>query len=127
MMFNEDSIMTYNDFNTIEQKIVTLRTQIVNLGITVESYTAKNWLSKDFLLYTYLNNIENGIQALAEGYYKPYGWRNKKTWDKGMSFSYMDVNRWIDNLNLIEIEINKHTKILKFNDNVYFSDNTIFG
>lgn len=126
-MFNEDSIMYYTDFNNIENKISELNSRLTTLGYTVDTYTPKTWVKKDFLIYTYLNNIENGIQALAEGYYKPYGWRGKKTWDKGMSFSYMDVNRWIDNLNLIENEINKHTKILKFNDNVYFSDNTIFG
>lgn len=126
-MFNEDSIMTYENFNSVESKISELNSTLTTLGYTVDTYTPKTWVKKDFLIYTYLNNIENGIQALAEGYYKPYGWREKKTWDKGMSFSYMDVNRWIDNLNLIENEINKHTKILKFNDNVYFSDNTIFG
>lgn len=126
-MYTEDSIMTYKDFNSVESKISELNSTLTTLGYTVDAYTPKTWVKKDFLIYTYLNNIENGIQALAEGYYKPYGWREKKTWDKGMSFSYMDVNRWIDNLNLIENEINKHTKILKFNDNVYFSDNTIFG
>ena len=124
-MFNEDSIMTYNDFNTIEQKIVTLRTQIVNLGFTVESYTAKNWLSKDFLLYTYLNNIEIGIENLGKGYFKPYGWQNKKTWTKGMSFSYRDVNRWITNLNLIEERLNNESSQLLPRNTLYPSDDLL--
>lgn len=126
-MYNEDSIMTYSDFNTIEQKIVSLRTRIVNLGFNVDTYTAKTWVKKDFLLYTYLNNIENGIENLSKGYYKPYGWQNTKTWTKGMSFSYKDVNRWLNNLDLIEAELNNHTESLKFNNNVYFDDTTIFG
>lgn len=124
-MFNEDSIMTYNDFNTIEQKIVTLRTQIVNLGFTVESYTAKNWLSKDFLLYTYLNNIEIGIENLGKGYFRPYGWQNKKTWTKGMSFSYRDVNRWITNLNLIEERLNNESSQLLPRNTLYPSDDLL--
>lgn len=124
-MFNEDSIMTYNDFNTIEQKIVTLRTQIVNLGFTVESYTAKNWLSKDFLLYTYLENIENGIKNLGKGYFRPFGWQNKKTWTKGMSFSYRDVNRWITNLNLIEERLNNESSQLLPRNTLYPSDDLL--
>lgn len=126
-MYTEDSIMTYKDFNSVESKISELNGRLTTLGYTVDAYTPKTWVKKDFLIYTYLNNIETGIQALAEGYYKPYGWKEKKTWDKGMSFSYIDVNRWLIDLDLMEKEINKHTKILKFNDNVYFSDNTIFG
>ena len=105
-MFTEDSIMTYEDFNYIEEKIVTLRTTLISIGYSIEIYTAKNWTENDFLIYTYLNNIEDGINNLAEGYFRPYGWQNKKIWTKGMSFSYIDVNRWITNLNLIEYELN---------------------
>lgn len=126
-MYNEDSIMNYADFNYIENKIVSLRNRIINLGYSVEIYNSKIWVKKDFLLYTYLNNIENGIENLSKGYYKPYGWQNKKIWTKGMSFSYKDVNRWLNNLDLIEAELNNHTENLKFNDNVYFNDTTIFG
>lgn len=101
-MYNEDSIMNYADFNYIENKIVSLRNRIINLGYSVETYTSKTWITKDLLLYTYLNNIENGIENLGVAYYKPSSWQNKKTWDKGMSFSYHDVNRWLNNLNIIE-------------------------
>ena len=104
-MFTEDDIMTYEDFNMIESKISELNNELTTLGYTIDTYTPKTWVKKDFLLYTYLNNIENGIDALAEGYYKPYGWREIKQWDKGMSFSYIDVNRWLINLDLLEKEI----------------------
>lgn len=126
-MYTQDDIMTYEDFNSVESKISELNSRLTALGYTVEAYTPKTWVKKDFLIYTYLNNIENGIENLGKGYFKPYGWRKKKTWNKGMSFSYIDVNRWLNNLDLMEKELNKHTDILKFNDNVYFSDNTIFG
>ena len=126
-MFNEDSIMTYEDFNSIESKISELNSRLTTLGYTVDTYTPKTWVKKDFLIYTYLNNIEQGIKMLRDTYYEPVGWKKEKTWSASMPFSYLDINRWIDNLNLIEKEINKHTGILKFNNNVYFSDNTIFG
>lgn len=124
-MFNEDSIMTYEDFNYIEQKIVTLRTTLVNIGYSIEIYTAKNWNDNDFLIYTYLNNIEDGINNLAEGYFKPYGWQNKKIWTKGMSFSYIDVNRWITNLNLIEERLNDESSQLLPSDTLYPSDDLL--
>ena len=124
-MFNEDSIMTYEDFNTIEQKILSLRTRIVNLGYSVNTYTAKTWVKKDFLIYTYLENIENGIKNLGKGYFRPYGWQNKKTWTKGMSFSYKDVNRWWNNLNLIEERLNNESSTLFPSDTLYPSD-TLF-
>lgn len=121
-MYNEDSIMTYEDFNTIEQKISSLRTRIVNLGYSVDTYTPKTWVKKDFLLYTYLNNIEEGIQALANGYFKPYGWQNAKTWNKRMSFSYRDVNRWITDLNLIEERLDNESSTLFPSDTLYPSE-----
>lgn len=105
-MYTEDSIMTYEDFNSVESKINELNSRLTTLGYIVDAYAPKTWVKKDFLIYTYLNNIENGIQALAEGYYKPYGWQEKKVWTKGMSFSYRDVNRWWNNLNLIEERLN---------------------
>lgn len=124
-MYTQDDIMTYEDFNYIEEKIVTLRTTLVNIGYSIEIYTAKNWTENDFLIYTYLNNIENGINNLAEGYFRPYGWQNKKIWTKGMAFSYIDVNRWIENLNLIEERLNNESSQLLPSDTLYPSDDLL--
>lgn len=105
-MYTEDSIMTYVDFDLIEQKISTLNNLISSKGYTIDSYSPKSWSRGDFLFYTYLNNIETGIENLGTAYTKPTGWQNTKTWIKGMSFSYRDVNRWITDLNLIEQSLN---------------------
>lgn len=121
-MYNEDSIMTYEDFNTIETKISTLRTSLVNLGYTIDSYTPKTWVKKDFLIYTYLNNIEDGIKALGKGYFRPYGWQATKTWTARQSFSYKDVNRWMIDLNLIEERLNNESNTLFPSDTLYPSE-----
>ena len=121
-MYTEDSIMTYDDFNAIEQRIVSLRTKIINLGYSVASYTPKNWVKKDFLLITYLNNIEEGIKALGKGYFRPYGWQKEKTWTGGMGFSYRDVNRWITNLNLIAERLDNESSSLFPSDTLYPSE-----
>lgn len=114
-MFTQDDIMTYEDFNTVEQRILNIRTILEYNGYTIDMYVPKTWFKKDFLIYTYLNNIEEGIQALANGYYKPYGWREGKEWNKGMSFSYNDVNRWLIDLDLMEKEIQEHPETTIWN------------
>ena len=121
-MFTEDDIMQYSDFNDIENKIVSLRTTLVSLGYSIDSYTAKTWDKRNLLLYTYLNNIEEGIKALGKGYFRPYGWQKPKTWTGGMSFSYRDVNRWITNLNLIEERISQESNTLFPSDTLYPSE-----
>ena len=121
-MFTEDDIMTYENFNTIEQRILTLRNRIANLGYSIDTYTPKTWNNRDYLLYTYLNNIENGIKALGKGYYRPYGWQEPKTWTGGMGFSYRDVNRWITNLNLIEERLDNESSSLFPSDTLYPSE-----
>lgn len=124
-MYTQDDIMTYEDFNSVESKISELNSRLTTLGYTVDAYTPKIWVKKDFLIYTYLNNIENGIENLGKGYFRPYGWRKKKTWDKGMSFSYMDVNRWIIDLNLIEERLNNESSQLLPRDTLYPSDDLL--
>ena len=105
-MFNEDSIMEYTDFNNVENKIRTLRTRIYLLDYNIPVYNRKIWDVDDYLIYTYLNNIETGIENMGTSFMKPSGWQDTKTWASGMSFSYKDVNRWWNNLNLIENALN---------------------
>ena len=124
-MFNEDSIMSYTDFNNIENKIYELTGRISNLNYTINNYTKKSWSTNDYLIYTYLNNIETGIKNLGSAYFKPYGWNNKKTWSSGMSFSYKDVNRWWNNLNLIEERLNQESNTLLPSNTLYPNDNLL--
>lgn len=88
-------------------------------------YRKRTWQQNDFLIYTYLNHIEKGIENLGKYYFRPYGWQNKKNWDKGMSFSYRDVNNWIANLNLIEERLNNESSLLLPSDTLYPRDDLL--
>ena len=121
-MFTQDDIMTYEDFNTIEQRIATTTTNLINLGYSLTSYTPKTWVKKDFLLNTYLNNIESGIRKIGQAYFKPYGWQKTRQWLGGFSFSYKDVNRWITDLDLIDERIQQESNTLFPSDTLYPSE-----
>lgn len=86
------------------------------------SYTKKTWVATDYLLYTYLNNIEDGLKNIGKVYFRPKGWQETKTWAGGMSFSYRDVNRWINNLNLIIDRLNTESNTLFPSDTLYPSE-----
>jgi len=91
----------------------------------IKFYQKKNWLSTDYLLYDYLNNIEEGIKNIGNAYYKPYGWQNTKTWKAKQSFSYKDVNRWINDLNLVIDRLNNESNSLFPSDTLYPSENLL--
>ena len=95
-MYTEDDIITYSNFNEVENKIRTIRNRLSLDGYDIPLYVRHIWSKKDFLLYTYLNNIEQGIKMLRDTYYEPVGWKKEKTWSANMPFSYLDINRWID-------------------------------
>lgn len=88
----------------------------------IPTYEVKTWEVKDYLLYTYLNNIETGIKNIGKYYYRPYGWQDTKTWTGGMSFSYRDLNRWINNLNIVIERLNNESNSLFPSDTLYPSE-----
>ena len=75
------------------------------------------------MLYDYLNNIERGIKNIGDGYFRPYGWQERKNWKKAMSFSYNDVNRWIYDLNLIIDNLNNESNALFPSETLFPRDN----
>jgi hypothetical protein len=49
-----------------------------------------------------LNRIESNIALLANKFYKPVGWKELKTnWLANQDFSYVDANRYEQNLELL--------------------------
>lgn len=56
-----------------------------------------------------IDHLEQGIKNIGDYYYKPYGWQTTKTWlnENGTNMkniSYQDLNRWINNLSLINFD-----------------------
>ena len=118
MQFDEDDILTASQLNQIENKIEEVTIYLQNTT-SIPNYTKKVWLVSDYLLYTYLNNIETGIKNIGKYYYKPYGWQKTKTWKAKQSFSYNDVNRWINDLNLVIDRLNTESSSLFPSDTLY--------
>ena len=124
--FTEEDIANSSDFDLIEMKIYDVRNAIYDLGFTdIPTYTMKSWNNDDYLLYTYLNNIEEGIKNIGKYYFRPYGWQKTKTWAKGMGFSYRDFNRWINNINLVIDRLDNESNTLLPSDTLYPSDNLL--
>ena len=120
--FYETDIATSTIFNTIENKIYEVTGEVSNYNANIPLYTKKTWTSTDYLIYTYLNNIETGIKNIGKYYYKPYGWQNTKTWSAKQSFSYKDLNRWINDLNLVIERLNTESSSLFPSDTLYPSE-----
>lgn len=121
MEFYEEDILETIQINQIENKIAEVTTRLSNTT-SIPSYTAKIWTKTDYLLITYLNNIETGIKNIGKYYYKPYGWSKTKTWQAKQSFSYKDVNRWVNNLNLVIDRLNTESSSLFPSDTLYPSE-----
>lgn len=81
----------------------------------IPNYIKKQWFVNDIPFIQDIDNIEQGIENLGKYCTKPLGWITTKEWieiasvikrnDLGVgskSFSYRDINRWINNLNLID-------------------------
>lgn len=123
MEFTEDDILDASILNTIESKIYEVRNKIYSIGFTgIPSYSNKTWAYTDYLIYSYLNNIEDGIKNIGKYYYRPYGWQDTKTWKAKESFSYKDVNRWINDLNLVIDRLNTESSSLFPSDTLYPSE-----
>lgn len=123
LYYTQSDVIDYQIFFTIEAKINGVRNAIYNLGFTnIPSYTPTEWTKESYLLVDSLNNIENGIKNIGKYYFRPKGWIKGKNWVAKMSFSYKDVNRWIDNLNLVIDRINNESNELYPRDDLYPSD-----
>lgn len=122
MEFYDTDILTVNELNAIENKIYEVTNKVYEYNANIPSYTKKTWVSTDFLVYTYLNNIEIGLKNIGKYYYRPYGWQNTKLWEAKQSFSYKDVNRWINDINLVIDRLNTESSSLFPSDTLYPSE-----
>lgn len=78
-----------------------------SMGYIAELQEVKaNWTIQNFPTLAQINRIENNIDSLKERFYSPEGWKNKRTWIKGMRFNWEDALRYEKNLYLLTQMIN---------------------
>ncbi len=122
--YYESDIFTYEDANSIEDYIYQTYMLLNKQMGTSYSYTKQLWYKNSALLVPKLNHIEEGIKLLGQYYYRPEGWQKTKIWDttKPEKFDYTDVNRWINNLNLITERLYNESNSLFPSDTLYPSE-----
>lgn len=101
--FTDSQYLNVDDLNKIETAIYELTVFLKNL-IEIPNFDQKTWTMLDFPYIEEIDRIEQGIENLGKYFYKPDGWIDTRTWtinDSKAIFDYEDINRWINNLNLI--------------------------
>ena len=122
--YYESDIFTYEDANSIEDYIYQTYMLLNKQMGTSYSYTKQLWYKNSALLVPKLNHIEEGIKLLGQYYYRPEGWQKTKIWNatKPEKFDYTDVNRWINDLNLITERLYNESNSLYPSDTLYPSE-----
>lgn len=85
--------------------------------LIIPDYVKHEWSKNEVVSMQKIDHIENGIKNIGIYYYKPTGWQSEKEWlgtaktdssnNYGVnitSISYQDLNRWVNNLNLIDFD-----------------------
>lgn len=83
----------------------------------IPNYTKHRWYDNETLTMQKIDNIEQGVKNIGYYYEKPDGWVNEKEWlpdatkkydgNYGVgikTISYQDLNRWYNNLELINFD-----------------------
>lgn len=105
-MTNE-SLLTNDDMQSINDRIVTLTERINRHFDGVEEYDSKTFRKYYFLYIEDVDDIERAITQIALFTSKLDGYDDNKTWiDNGKiidrTIDYRDYNRWINDLDLLE-------------------------
>lgn len=122
--YYESDILTYEDMGEIEEYIYQTYLLLNKQMGTSYSYTRQTWYKSSALLVPKLNHIEEGINLLGQYYFRPEGWQKTKIWNatKPEKFDYTDVNRWINDLNLITERLYNESNSLFPSDTLYPSE-----
>lgn len=99
----------------------------------IPEYIKKTWVLNEIPYMQDIDRIEQGIKNLGDYFTKPVGWITPREWFKtntltdrsdygvgSKGFSYIDINRWINNLNLIEQEDMDDVTIWNTNKTQYY-------
>lgn len=75
----------------------------------IPNYVKHTWVENELLSMQKIHNIERGIKNIGRYFYKPTGWIETQEWIHGLGtntkhISYKDLNRWQNNLSLINFD-----------------------
>ena len=101
--FNREQYLNYEDLNEIENIIYEVTEEFKEIT-SIPTFNKKTWVLNEFPYIEEIDRIERGIENLGEYFYKPYGWIETRKWinsERKAIFDYNDINRWINNVNLI--------------------------
>lgn len=101
--FNREQYLNYEDLNEIENNIYEVTEEFKQIT-SIPTFNKKIWVLNEFPWIEEIDRIEQGIENLGKYFYKPYGWIETRTWineARKAIFDYNDINRWINNINLI--------------------------
>lgn len=101
--FNREQYLNYEDLNEIENNIYEVTEKFKQIT-SIPTFNKKIWVLNEFPWIEEIDRIEQGIENLGKYFYKPYGWIETRTWineARKAIFDYNDINRWINNINLI--------------------------
>lgn len=128
-MYSETDYLNYTDLNNIENRVKQINEKIKIYNSSIPDFSKKVWKLNDFPYIQEIQRIETGIDNFQKYWYKPDGWINAKVWLTGdeneqvrKSFSNIDINRWINNMNLIEKTIGDNTTIWNVQSYIYWNE-----
>ena len=111
--FNRQQYLNYSDLNDVEIAIYNLVTELKS-KTDIGDFNNKTWVLNEFPWIEEIDRIEKAIENIGFHYFKPAGWIAMKEWldkERKASFDYNDVNRWINNLNLMYKYLNDNLTI----------------
>ena len=127
-MYNETMYLNYTDLNQIENKILTLTNKLKQYNPSTPTFYSKNWTINEFPYIQEIDRIERGINTLKDYWYKPDNWIDCKIWLNGdeteqviKSFSYIDINRWIVDLDLMEVALDEEVTLWNIQSYIYWN------
>lgn len=110
--FNETDFLEYTDLNEIEEKISLLNLEMKNFVPQLEIYEEHEWKLNDFPYIQLIDHIEKAISQMSFFLFRPNGYIKDKVWLEDefdhpvKAFDYQDINRWLNNLDLLSKNTN---------------------
>ena len=102
MYYGSTDYINYNDFNNIEMNLENLTYSVAYFSPEIPTYDFNDsWKENDWVYLEKVKKIEIVIENLKKYFTRPENWIPSREWTPMSSFSYIDMNRWLNNMNAI--------------------------